>query len=73
MNAENKNFNKKLIVMNLKYLKKKQKNSLLELLQKYENMFDGTLGKYAAFNYTIELNEDAKPYQTLFLFLKFTN
>ena len=32
--------------MNLNYLKDKHRNSLLELLQKYEKMFDGTLGKY---------------------------
>ena len=25
-------------------------------------MFDGTLGKYTGSDYTIELNEDAKPY-----------
>ena len=25
-------------------------------------MFDGTLGKYAGFDYTIELKENAKPY-----------
>ena len=31
--------------MNLNYLKDKHRNSLLELLQKYENMFDGALGK----------------------------
>ena len=30
--------------MNLNYLKDKLKNSLLELLQIYEEMFDGTLG-----------------------------
>ena len=45
--------------MNLNY---KHKNSLLELLQKYEEMFDGTLGKYAGSNYTIELKEHARPY-----------
>ena len=31
--------------MKSKNLKKKLKNSLSELLQKYEEMFDGTLGK----------------------------
>ena len=48
--------------MNLNYLKDKHENSLLELLQKYEKMFDGTLGKYTGSDYTIELKEDAKPY-----------
>ena len=45
--------------MNLNYLKDKHKNSLLELLQKYENMFDGTLGKYTGSYYSIKLKEDA--------------
>ena len=48
--------------MNLNCLKDKHNNFLLELLQKYENMFDGTLGKYAGSDYTIELEEDAKPF-----------
>ena len=56
-------------VMNLNHLKDKHKNSSLELLQKYENMFDGTLGKDTGSNYTIELKEDAKH----FLFKKFMN
>ena len=30
--------------MNLNYLKDKHKHSLLEMLQKYEELFDGTLG-----------------------------
>ena len=40
--------------MNLNYLKDKQKKSLLELLQKYKKMFDGTLGKHIGSDYTIE-------------------
>ena len=48
--------------MNLDYLKDKCKNSLLQLLQKNTEMFDGTLGNYLGSNYTIELKEDAKPY-----------
>ena len=39
--------------MNLNYLMDKHQNSFLELLQKYEEMFDGTLGKYTGSNYTI--------------------
>ena len=35
----------------------------MELLQKYEEMFDGTWGKYTGSNNTIELKEDAKPYR----------
>ena len=60
--AEYKKINLKLIIMTLNYLKDKHKNYLLELLQKYEKMFDWTLGKYTGSNYTIELEEDAKPY-----------
>ena len=48
--------------MNLNYLKDKHKNSVLEFLQKYEKIFDGTLGKYTCSNYIIKLKEDAKPY-----------
>ena len=48
--------------MNSNFGKDKHKNSLLELLQKYEKMFDGTLGKYTGSDYTIELKEDVKPY-----------
>ena len=48
--------------MNLTYLKDNQRKSLLELLQKYEIMLDGTLGWYTGSYYTIELKEDAKPY-----------
>ena len=48
--------------MNINCLKDKHKNSLIELLKKYENMFDGTLGKCRGSDYTIDLKEDAKPY-----------
>ena len=41
--------------MNLNYLKDKHRNSLLELLQKYEEIFDETLRKYTGSDYTIEL------------------
>ena len=47
--------------MNLNYLKVKHINSLLELLKKYEKMFDETLGKYTASYYTIAWREDVKP------------
>ena len=48
--------------MSLNYLMVKHKNSLLELLQKYEEMFDGTYGKYTASHYTVELKEDEEPF-----------
>ena len=50
------------IVMNLNYIRDKHQNSLLELLQKYKKMFDGTLGKYTGSIYTIESKENAKAY-----------
>ena len=62
LDAEYKKINVKSIIMNLKYLKDKFKNSLLKLLKKYEKKFDGTLGKYTGSNYTIESKEDVKPY-----------
>ena len=52
----------KSLVKNLDYLKETHRNSIIELLQKYEKLFDGTLGKYTGSVYTIELKEDAKPY-----------
>ena len=39
-----------------------QKQKLLELLQKYEPLYDGTLGTYNGRKYDIELKDDAKPY-----------
>ena len=48
--------------MNLNYLKDKHRNSLVELLQKYEEMFDGAFGKYTGSDYTVKFKEDAKLY-----------
>ena len=39
-----KEINLKSIVINLNYLKDKHRNSFLELLHKYEKMFDRTSG-----------------------------
>ena len=63
LDAEYKKNNLKSIIINLNYIKDIHKNSLLELLQKYEEMFDGTLAKYTCSDYTIGLKEDAKPYR----------
>ena len=62
LDAEYKKINLKSINMSLNHLKVKHKNSLSELLQKYEKMFDETLSKYTGSNYTIKLQEDVKPY-----------
>ena len=48
--------------MSIIWIRVKHKNSFLELLQKYKQMFDGTLGNYIDLNYTIELKDDAKPF-----------
>ena len=54
LDAEYKEINLKSIIMNPNHLKDKYKISLLELLQKYVNMFVGTLGKYTGSNYTMQ-------------------
>ena len=60
-NAECKKIKLKTIVMSLNCLKVNYKNFLLELLQKYKKMFDGTLRKYSFSNYIIDLQDNAKP------------
>ena len=40
-----------------------QKIVLLQLLQKYEELFDGTLGTFGMKTYNIELAEGATPYR----------
>ena len=62
LDAEYNKINLKSTIVNLNYLKDKHKSSKIELLQKYEKMFEGTLGKYRGSNYTIEVKENAKPY-----------
>ena len=39
-----------------------EKSALLKLLYKYENLFDGTLGKWEGSPYNIELKPNALPY-----------
>ena len=50
--------------MSINYFRNKLKNSLLELLQKYEEMSDGTLCKYTSSDYAIKLQVNAKLYLT---------
>ena len=40
----------------------KVKRPLLNFFQKYEQMFDGTLGKYTGSNYAMKLEENITPY-----------
>jgi hypothetical protein len=42
-------------------LNKRQQLSLLRLLQKYEALFDGMMGKWNTDPVNIELRKDAKP------------
>ena len=72
-NYEKADLNK--IVDNLKYLDKNKQTKLLNLLKKYEPMFDGALGKYTGSTYKIELKEDVKPYHAkpFPLYQRYTN
>ena len=51
-----------LLVRDMTYLNKEQQNSLLELLIKNENLFNGTLGNWYDSAYNIDLKEGAEPY-----------
>ena len=44
------------------HLTKDQQEQLLTLLQKYEELFDGTLGEWKTTPVSLELKEGAKPY-----------
>ena len=44
------------------HLEDEQRETLFHLLKKYEDLFDGTLGKWKDVDYDIELRPDAKPY-----------
>ena len=44
--------------MSLNYIMVKHEKILLELFQKYEKIFDRTLGKYTGSNYTVELPKE---------------
>ena len=44
------------------HLSKTKQTGLVELLNKFETLFDGTLGTWKGTKYNIELQEGAKPY-----------
>jgi hypothetical protein len=50
------------IVQNCDNLTTTEKNQLLKVLQKFESLFDGTLGHWKDEPYNIELKPDIKPY-----------
>jgi hypothetical protein len=52
----------KNIAKTTKGLTEERKTRLLHLLDKYENLFDGTLGNWKGADYRIELRDGVKPY-----------
>ena len=65
LDTEYKKVNSKSIVMSSNYLKDNKDNTLLKLLQKLEEMFDGTSGKHTGLNYNLEPKEHTKSYALL--------
>ena len=62
LDAKYEKANLQKVVGDCNHLKKIEQTSLLHLLQKYEDLFDGTLGQWTDLEYGIELREGAKPY-----------
>ena len=52
------------LVSQMHHLSATEQTQLLNLLTKFHNLFDGTLGKWTGEPYDIELQPDAKPYHT---------
>ncbi len=50
------------VVQEATYLSQEEQQKLLRLLQRYETLFDGTLGNWEKEKYDIELKPDAEPY-----------
>jgi hypothetical protein len=50
------------VVATCKHLSEHEQASLLELLNKYEDLFDGTLGHWVGEDYNVELKPGATPY-----------
>ena len=50
------------VVANCKHLSEKEQKQLLSLLTKYEDLFDGTLGKWSGEEHQIQLKEGVEPY-----------
>jgi len=62
LDAKYEKANLKQIVKSLNYLAKSEQKLMLQVLRKYEDMFDGTLGDYTGSEYKIELQDNVKPY-----------
>ena len=52
----------KQLVKNIKSINDLEQNMLLNVLEKHESLFHGTLGKWAGESYKIALKENQKPY-----------
>ncbi len=50
------------ITNNCDHLNQEEKLELLNLLQRYEDLFDGTLGEWKGTDIKLEMQHDAKPY-----------
>ena len=62
LDATYKKANLEEFTSSLTHLNNSKRIKLLNLLKKYESMFDGTLGTYKGSEYKIELKEGIKPY-----------
>ena len=64
LNATYKKANLRKIIDSYDHLDTNQQESLHKLLSKYEDLFDGTLGKWTGTPYDIELKEGAEPHHS---------
>ena len=51
-----------IVNKNCSHLSSQQRNKILRLLTKYEELFDGTLGDFKTDPISLKLRKDAKPY-----------
>ena len=51
-----------MVDTNCKHLSLDERQSLLDLLKEFEDLFDGTLGDWKTEHVSFELKEGAKPY-----------
>ena len=58
----NKQISEKSVVLSQDQLSEAEKQQLLQLLNKYATLFDGTLGKWTGTQVNLELKPDATPY-----------
>jgi hypothetical protein len=56
----------KEIIKSISTINEIGRNKLLQLLRKYEHLFDGTLGDFETSEVKFDLKENAKPYHALY-------